>query len=92
MLELQHISYETEENCEILHDISLTVNDRFVAPMAAANLLWPKSLPVSIPPPKAAFCWMARTSPPFPLPNVPAAASATLFSSRYASRDCALAT
>ena len=31
MLELQHISYETEENCEILHDISLTVNDRFVA-------------------------------------------------------------
>jgi len=31
MLELQHISYETEENCEILHDISLTVQDRFVA-------------------------------------------------------------
>lgn len=31
MLELQHISYETEENREILHDISLTVNDRFVA-------------------------------------------------------------
>jgi len=31
MLELQHISYETEENCEILHDISLTIQDRFVA-------------------------------------------------------------
>ena len=31
MLELQHISYETEENREILHDISLTVQDRFVA-------------------------------------------------------------
>ena len=31
MLELQHISYETEENREILHDISLTIRDRFVA-------------------------------------------------------------
>ena len=31
MLELQHISYETEENREILHDISLTIKDRFVA-------------------------------------------------------------
>ena len=31
MLELQHISYETEENREILHDISLTIQDRFVA-------------------------------------------------------------
>ena len=31
MLELQHISYETEENREILHDISLTLQDRFVA-------------------------------------------------------------
>ncbi len=31
MLELQHISYETEENREILHDISLTIADRFVA-------------------------------------------------------------
>ena len=27
MLELQHISYETEENREILHDISLTIKD-----------------------------------------------------------------
>ena len=31
MLELQHISYETEENREILHDISLPIQDRFVA-------------------------------------------------------------
>ena len=31
MLELQHISYETEENREILHDINLTIADRFVA-------------------------------------------------------------
>ena len=28
MLELQHISYETEENREILHDISLTIQGR----------------------------------------------------------------
>lgn len=31
MLELQHISYETVENREILHDINLTIADRFVA-------------------------------------------------------------
>lgn len=31
MLELQHISYETEECREILHDINLVVQDRFVA-------------------------------------------------------------
>ena len=31
MLELQHISFETDDNKEILHDISLTVNERFVA-------------------------------------------------------------
>ena len=31
MLELQHIGYEVENNKEILHDINLTVDDRFVA-------------------------------------------------------------
>lgn len=31
MLELRHVGYETGENKEILHDISLTVQDRFVA-------------------------------------------------------------
>ena len=34
MLELQHVSYTVEqdgENKEILHDINLTINDRFVA-------------------------------------------------------------
>lgn len=31
MLELQHISYEVDGNKEILHDINLTVNERFVA-------------------------------------------------------------
>ena len=31
MLELQHISFETDDNKEILHDINLTVNERFVA-------------------------------------------------------------
>ena len=31
MLELQHISYETEENREILHESNLTIADRFVA-------------------------------------------------------------
>ena len=31
MLELQHIGFETDDNKEILHDISLTVDERFVA-------------------------------------------------------------
>ena len=95
MLELQHISYETEENREILHDISLTIQDRFVAitgPNGGGNPPWPKSLPVSIPPPPAASCWMARTSPPFPSPNAPAGASAMPFSSRCALRAYGSAT
>ncbi len=31
MLELRHVGFETDGNKEILHDVSLTVNDRFVA-------------------------------------------------------------
>lgn len=31
MLELRHVGFETGENKEILHDVSLTVQDRFVA-------------------------------------------------------------
>ena len=31
MLELRHVGYETDDNREILHDISLTVQERFVA-------------------------------------------------------------
>ena len=31
MLELRHVGYETDDNKEILHDMSLTVQDRFVA-------------------------------------------------------------
>ncbi len=31
MLELKHISYKTEDGKEILHDVSLQINDRFVA-------------------------------------------------------------
>ena len=31
MLELKHVGYETDDDKEILHDVSLTVNDRFVA-------------------------------------------------------------
>ena len=31
MLELKHVGFETEDNKEILRDINLTVNDRFVA-------------------------------------------------------------
>ncbi len=31
MLELQHIGFETDDNKEILHDVSLTVDERFVA-------------------------------------------------------------
>ncbi|MDD4849384.1 MAG: ATP-binding cassette domain-containing protein [Gemmiger sp.] len=31
MLELKHVGFETEGNKEILHDVNLTINDRFVA-------------------------------------------------------------
>ncbi len=31
MLELKHVGFETEENKEILHDVSLTLQERFVA-------------------------------------------------------------
>lgn len=31
MLELHHVGYETDDNKEILHDVNLTVQDRFVA-------------------------------------------------------------
>ncbi|MEE0799990.1 MAG: ATP-binding cassette domain-containing protein [Gemmiger sp.] len=31
MLELRHVGYETDDNKEILHDINLTVQERFVA-------------------------------------------------------------
>ncbi len=31
MLELKHVGFETEDNKEILHDVSLTVQERFVA-------------------------------------------------------------
>lgn len=31
MLELKHVGFETDENKEILHDVTLTVQDRFVA-------------------------------------------------------------
>ena len=31
MLELKHVGFETDDNKEILHDVSLTVQDRFVA-------------------------------------------------------------
>ena len=31
MLELQHIGFETDDNKEILHDINLTIDERFVA-------------------------------------------------------------
>ena len=31
MLELRNVGYETDDNKEILHDVSLTVQERFVA-------------------------------------------------------------
>lgn len=79
MLELQHISYETEENREILHDISLTIQDRFVAitgPNGGGKSTLAKIIAGIYTPPPAASCWMARTSPPFHHRTQPAGASA----------------
>ena len=45
MLELRNVGYETDDNKEILHDVSLTVQERFVAitgPTAAASPRWPR--------------------------------------------------
>ena len=53
MLELQHISYDVEQdgdNKGILRDIDLTISERFVAitgPNGGGNPLWPRSSPAS---------------------------------------------
>ena len=68
MLELQHISYEVEQDGEdkgILRDINLKIGERFVAitgPNGGGKSTLAKS-PASIPPPPGASCWTGRTSP-----------------------------
>ena len=62
MLELQHISYDVEQdgdNKGILRDINLTIDERFVAitgPTGAVSPPWLRSSPASISPPPAASC------------------------------------
>ena len=44
MLELRHVGFETDDNKEILRDVSLTVQDRFVAitgPNGSSSLFQP---------------------------------------------------
>ena len=61
MLELRHVGFETDDNKEILRDVSLTVQDRFVAitgPNGGGKSTLAKVImPVSTSPPAAKFCW-----------------------------------
>ena len=78
MLELQHISYDVEQdgdNKGILRDINLTIDERFVAitgPNGAASPLWPRSSPASISPPAGRILLGGGdTPPPAPPPRAP---------------------
>ena len=92
MLELQHISYETEENREILHDISLTIQDRFVAitgPNGGGKSTLAKIIAGIYTPTSGRILLDGED---FPSPNAPAGASAMPFSSRCALRAYGSAT
>ena len=89
MLELKNITYtvETEsgEKLDILHDINLTIDERFVAitgPNGGGKSTLAKVIAVLLPPPPVRFYWMVWTLPVYPLPNVPRPALALLSSSR----------
>lgn len=95
MLELQHISYETEENREILHDISLTIQDRFVAitgPNGGGKSTLAKIIAGIYTPTAGRILLDGEDITALPSPNAPAGASAMPFSSRCALRAYGSAT
>ena len=93
MLELQHISYEVEQdgdNKGILRDINVTISERFVAitgPNGGGKSTLAKVIAGIVPLPKVEFSSTGRTSRTYPLPTGPGRASALPFSSRCALRD-----
>ena len=74
MLELRHVGFETDDNKEILRDVSLTVQDRFVAitgPNGGGKSTLAKVIAGIYQPPAAKFCWTAWTLPTCPSPTAP---------------------
>ena len=67
MLELRNVGYETDDNKEILHDVSLTVQERFVA-ITGPNGGGKSTLAKVI---AARFCWTGWISPTCPSPSGP---------------------
>ena len=92
MLELQHVSYTVEqdgERKEILHDINLTIDDRFVAitgPNGGGKSTLAKIIAGIYTPTSAASCWTVRILLTSPLPSVPRRASVSPSSSPSVSR------
>ena len=78
MLELQHISYDVEQdgdNKGILRDINLTIDERFVAitgPNGGGKSTMAKIIAGIYKPPPDASCWTGRTSPTWTSPSGPA--------------------
>ena len=68
MLELKHVGFETDDNKEILRDINLTVQDRFVAitgPNGGGKSTLAKVIAGIYQPTSGRFCSTAGHHPPF---------------------------
>ena len=93
MLELKHISYAVREGdgeLGILNDISLTIEDHrlvvFTGPNGGGKTTLAKIIMGLVTPTEVKFSGMARTSPIWALRSVPVWESATVSSSRPASK------
>lgn len=92
MLELQNISYGVEQDGDsknILRDISLTIDERFVAitgPNGGGKSTLAKVIAGILTPTQGASCWTGRISPGWTSPSGPRRGSALPSSSLSASR------
>ena len=93
MLELKHIIYAVQEGdgeLGILNDISLTIEDHrlvvFTGPNGGGKTTLAKIIMGLVTPTEGQILWMARMSPIWALRSVPVWESATVSSSRPASK------